>query len=327
LHNVLTGKNFYPVDFEESEKLKFNGPAHSKSKTSPDKVTLDALDSAKEGTIVQFASMVPGGAYYTKKNGFWVNSKDTSSKAKSEEMLNVQSTGHVGNLHFGKKPKSWTPADDKVQVKEPPADAKPLGDRDKAVADEGSFKQHSFNEKSESKLLSAKPEDFDSGIVTSYTGNLAGAVNEHLRETNGSPDDATERLDESMSTLQQDTLLFRGIPPSAFGVTALPRPEQESELKALIGSVKRDYGFMSTSYSSASPPSTNTRVLLKIKAPKGTKALFAQPYSSFGEEQEVLLGRGQQIKVENVTPVSKNGTVQFVVTVRILLPSDPEAVK
>jgi hypothetical protein len=143
------------------------------------------------------------------------------------------------------------------------------------------------------------PPGYDSAVVYDYTSSLASAVNNVLRgRYNGDPTQyqyATARLDKSFSELNQNTLLYRSL--AKFGVHKEYSP---SELKDMIGTVITDKGYLSTTYNPNNGVVGGGPFIMKIRAPKGTKAIYAENGSAFPGEQEIILPRDLKLKLTAV---------------------------
>ena len=147
----------------------------------------------------------------------------------------------------------------------------------------------------------AQMTDEEKIVVRSYSGKLAGELNEYLREglnpstfgtTTGefyenniqTPLDLlTSAIDKS--TLQQDTWLQRGMDKSA--LKKMLGINNFSEIQTLIqdGEILQDKGFMSTSSGKGiASYSDNKPVIVNVYAPKGTKGLYINPISKYGDE-------------------------------------------
>jgi hypothetical protein len=79
-----------------------------------------------------------------------------------------------------------------------------------------------------------------------------------------------------------------------------------------VGSVFRDKGFLSTSRSQGEARSFDHGAMLKITAPKGTRAADVSHHTG-GFEKEILLGRNTNLKVTSIT--SEGGRPVINVTV------------
>ena len=99
-----------------------------------------------------------------------------------------------------------------------------------------------------------------------------------------------------METIKTTTILYRGVSygfleSPQFGLD--PRMRFEELRQNLIGKTFVDKGYMSTTHT---PENHYCSTRLKIKATPGTKAIW----SGNDKEREVVLGRNQKFKVENV---------------------------
>lgn len=189
--------------------------------------------------------------------------------------------------------------------------------------------------------------------ISDYTGSDFRWINGHLRDglnpmVKDSPSWAAEEkriegqvagLDKALARqpLMQDTIVYRNtqltydtyvpvgedaagkmmygeIPKPVFGV---------ADISQAIGQVFEDRGFMSTSIDGRTFSSRVNSIRMKIIAPRGTPALWADPVSRMQGEREMLLGRGLRYVVESATDqstVDRFGTklTKWEVTVRIL---------
>lgn len=149
-------------------------------------------------------------------------------------------------------------------------------------------------------------------IGMSYGGYKRGEIKKLI-------DDMTNIIDKS--SYDSDIWLQRGVRYSGmdkfFGVDIdTLRYSSEKELqKALIDTQPTEYGFMSTAVSKGKGFSGD--IILNIYAPRGTKMMYAEPFSafgmgdgkswdgiskqsSFGGESEMILQRGTKFKVVKV---------------------------
>lgn len=147
--------------------------------------------------------------------------------------------------------------------------------------------------------------------VGRYTGDWAGQVNPALRSwaegfhDDPYDDDAVAVMDSAMQPMKHPAMLFRIMPLSA----VLPHDANTygaqntfDSLQKLIGTAITDEGYVSTSYDlqGSNIQESNPYFSVRIHAPAGTPAVFAQPYSGFQAEHEVVLARGMHFKVNKV---------------------------
>jgi hypothetical protein len=139
------------------------------------------------------------------------------------------------------------------------------------------------------KKQSAITSDPRSSALGAYTGTSV-EINRQLRETrkigSAQTEDRIEKIEGLINDhgeFEADGLLWRGI-----GSQSKTAAEWKN---AQEGQVIRDNGFGSASSrrSGAEKFYSAGGILLKIKWPKGGKAVWAKPVSSFGSEAEVLL--------------------------------------
>jgi hypothetical protein len=148
----------------------------------------------------------------------------------------------------------------------------------------------------------------DRSGVGGYTGLGARNLNAALRA--GLPADAysgsMSALDSALaeSSLPEDMMLYRTVPPSAF----------PDNVESLVGTVLSDKGYLSTSARSGGyAEGSNRDVSIRIAAPKGTPALWMRPVSSVKSEDEVLLGRNLPLVVTNVRAIPEFWGTRYVV--------------
>lgn len=149
-----------------------------------------------------------------------------------------------------------------------------------------------------------------------YTGSHYGTWNGQLRENKGNPslsglDDfytkKTKELDSIMYPVPEDIIVFRGTEWDEFLLrdkrTRNMPPPPPSEL---IGSVQTNHGYMSTSVGDKAAFSNRT-VQIEIRVPEGHGAAWVKPYSSYPDENELLLQRDSNLFIHDVYQ-DRNGT-------------------
>lgn len=159
-------------------------------------------------------------------------------------------------------------------------------------------------------------------IGTSYGGYKPGQVKKLI-------DDMTNIIERSEYDF--DIWVQRGCKRSGmdkfFGISPYDFDLPEAELsKLLVGTTPTEYAFMSTGVAKGKGLNTSGGVLLNVYAPKGTKMMYVEPFSafgngsgrswdgigkqsSFGHEAEMILQRGTKFRV---TKVEKSGGTIFV---------------
>ena len=157
-----------------------------------------------------------------------------------------------------------------------------------------------------------RPNSVQQSAIRTYTGSTYHEINGHIREGGSVMTQRYARhIQESMSPLPKDIVVRRGTSLRALGVQS---PE---ELVGSIGKVFREPAFSSTAVGGSGQ--FGGQVNLIIQAPKGTKAVWARPYSGIPGENELILSAGtrfQILKVEQKT--SQYGGVTNVVHVRVV---------
>lgn len=135
--------------------------------------------------------------------------------------------------------------------------------------------------------------------VRAYTGSHYDTINSSLRSGRGTQ--RTSGIDKAMEPLPDDIMLARGVDHrwvEAYAPGA-PRGDAASIRKALEGKVIVDDGYVSTSIGGQAAFSSQP-VSLKIRANAGTHGVYVDPISMHRGENELLLGRGQQMFVHSV---------------------------
>lgn len=138
-----------------------------------------------------------------------------------------------------------------------------------------------------------------------YTGSSYYSWNEALRKIKGRFDlpggrwDAkTKVADAGMQTIPEDVILRRGTTPIEFAMPDGSRAQTVSDIRSLIGSVQTWKAYASTSV--GREPAFLKSVRLRIAAPKGTRGVYADPWSANPGERELILGRGTRFYVHDV---------------------------
>lgn len=168
--------------------------------------------------------------------------------------------------------------------------------------------------------VSRKPTDDQQWQVDRYTGSWASDINPQLRQ--GEVEDDEEEIvnmDGAMGKLKKPMTLFRAAPTTSVGVPNEGGTSQEvfDALNALVGKDITDPGYLSTSYDVEGSPVAGTPFFtLRIRAPKGTPAVFSQTGSDFQEEHEMTLSRGLPLRVNSVDwQRSPSGNNMFILDV------------
>lgn len=170
-----------------------------------------------------------------------------------------------------------------------------------------------------SKYVGVGKIDLDQ-VGVNYGGYKVGEVHKKI-------DDMTSIIDKC--SYDEDMWLQRGVGYDGmdkfFGINASDFSKSESELSSLlVGTTPTEHGFMSATPVKGKGFSGN--LILNIYAPKGTKMMYAEPFShygggnklkwdgktqqsSFGTEMEMILQRETKFRV---TKVEKNGSGWFI---------------
>jgi hypothetical protein len=165
-------------------------------------------------------------------------------------------------------------------------------------------------------------EPSSSGALSSFTGGGYTGINGGLRDV--PPQPIPPSLVSKVSVLdkatkhptQADAYLFRGDGGKMFGIPAPSLPE----LEAMIGQVKTQNAYMSTSIGSGAAFS-HMKYQVVFRAPAGTHGGWVANKSSVGTgEREFLLARGTQYVIHAVE--YRNGT--YFVQAEILPPGSGE---
>jgi SPP1 gp7 family putative phage head morphogenesis protein len=136
------------------------------------------------------------------------------------------------------------------------------------------------------------------GAITGYIGNGYQDINDGLRS--GNIDAHSREMSEHLSSAMQ---------PLPAAVIVHRELDDEQALRDLSpGDVIADHGFSSTSLTSgAYDVGRENKTVLHITVPKGTPAVWAQPFSDSPEERELILDRDQPLHLTAVHRDSQRG--------------------
>lgn len=153
--------------------------------------------------------------------------------------------------------------------------------------------------------------------INLYTKSNYMQINAELRTKNVSSYyyNIIQSIDSALAkfTLVEDTILWRGVQIGAFNHLGI---HDYAGLQALIGQTYIDLGYMSTSpsYDCSFAKYQSYEVVFKIKAPAGTTGAYVNQLSDFyNTENEFLLGRGQELMIENVSKQNIDGVEKIVI--------------
>lgn len=129
-------------------------------------------------------------------------------------------------------------------------------------------------------------------VLRDYTGSDFSSINYSLRKQRGTKENC-DRINDmtaaiSKSKTKQDMWLSRGVDfealPSMFGIK--PSNFREDKIGSLVGKSGKDEGFMSCGTTTQTGYSVGSDVDLKIYVPKGSEAMYAEPFARFGSNPE-----------------------------------------
>ena len=129
-------------------------------------------------------------------------------------------------------------------------------------------------------------------VLRDYTGSDFSSINYSLRKQRGTKENC-DRINDmtaaiSKSKTKQDMWLSRGVDfealPSMFGIK--PSNFREDKIGSLVGKSGKDEGFMSCGTTTQTGYSDGSDVDLKIYVPKGSEAMYAEPFARFGSNPE-----------------------------------------
>lgn len=141
--------------------------------------------------------------------------------------------------------------------------------------------------------------------VYDYTTDSFGPINAGLRgEGPISPAHQTtiDDLSAAMRPLPQEATFARHMSSSDFHAYSGDRALKQEELSRMVGQTITHEGFTSTSLHESDISHLERDVQVKIYAPPGTRAVYAEPLSAHKGEREMILDRGTSFKVIDVTP-------------------------
>ena len=167
----------------------------------------------------------------------------------------------------------------------------------------GKPSNHSINTDISKSGLTHKSGEATAG----YTGTTsASIINDLLRQGLDTKDyqSVIDRLDSNMEEIKVDTLLKRGVSfnflkanSEAFGITEDMGYKEVQ--KNIIGKSFKELGYSSATYGDESDYGS---IHLKIKCPKGTKAIW----TGNDKEKEVIISRGTTFKVNDYRRENEN---------------------
>lgn len=168
-----------------------------------------------------------------------------------------------------------------------------------------------------------------------YTDEDFGDINKALKRGYLPDDDTQDQIRNitkaiEKSTYDKDMVLRRGVQneSSVFGFSV--SKASEGQLKSLVGKTFKMKQFGSFGASEGAGMTGHAEIILR--APKGTKMLYTEPFSAFseanegwtwngktrqtgiGSENEVILQRGTSYKVDKVAVVNGKNRIYATVT-------------
>jgi hypothetical protein len=192
---------------------------------------------------------------------------------------------------------------------------------DRSVSDQMTFKEP-YDESTMSniwkKATKGKPwTALQKYALKTYTGGAYTSINNFLRGKSSTISDYlwkdANHIQAGMRPTPEPLLLYRGTGMDALGIST------QDELKQLVGQIRVQNGYNSTSIKSGSAFGGNIK--FKIEVPTGTPIAWVKNISQHKTEKEVLLPAGLHYEILEVIPHTF-GT-GGVVRVRIVPDPDP----
>lgn len=164
----------------------------------------------------------------------------------------------------------------------------------KAASDDGDFTPENVEEiiaRQTTPITSGAYERGEIHSIGYYSTMGYSDVNQTLRGQAGASEDTDRhvaRIDSAMSksALLKDTTVYRGVRADTY--------QQLFNMRK--GGVFADPAYMSTSTDESQAITFSEGKLIRLKLPKGTKAMDIVPYSDLPELQEILLPRGTSLR-------------------------------
>lgn len=169
----------------------------------------------------------------------------------------------------------------------------------------------------ESLSISGELTESEKRSIINYTGSWSSPMNFHFRNKETSTDkdllDAISNLDRAIekSVIKEDMMLYRGASANIFSDDLLDLAYDNP--KELQGYTIQDLGYMSTSTGYKSK--FDADVIMQIKAPKGTKGIWAEPMSTSKGEMEVILKRGTTLEIKDAKLNEDTGILNILLEV------------
>ncbi len=287
------GKKVYAKTAPAKPKAPKRAPSASSGGLDPALVArLRASPAAQKALGLKPSAASPSTAKPSAKK---TPAKKAKPKARIDKPVLSESQGEsLAALRRAKsKPKSKAkpkakPTEKAKPKAKPSAKDKPSKTRDYIDGDTASPAAIKKMEKIENATYS-KFSKSEKTSLKEYTGDGYESINKNLR-SGGKPTGAAVEMDKafSSSSLSHDMEVHRG-----FTLGGGRKPPK-------IGSTMQDNAYMSTSHGQRRAEGFLSRkdesVLMKIRVPKGSKAIYIGKNSKYGNEQELLLDRGAQVK-------------------------------
>lgn len=219
------------------------------------------------------------------------------------ELLKVKT--QIANV--GKKPANFTknPIDDII------SNAKKFGTDKDAIA------YHTANNYSDNLWRNVFTSDDREGIKR-YTGSFYRQMNRDLRSGKYKTSSVQWDIDNCTSALSKasvadDVLVYRGMGTQSSVARFLGVPESslvnDSVRNALVGTRVTEKGFLSTAIV---PGRAWSGCKLDIYLPKGTKAMYVDPVSTYSGEQEMLIQRNSTFEIKEFETDSSGNVTKIV---------------
>lgn len=164
-----------------------------------------------------------------------------------------------------------------------------------------------------------KPTKQEERALQDYLDRGYEDINEMLRHGKvgfgGDKLETTEEIQQIDSLIDRYTLpetveVVRTESPSAFGLPRNSYHAEDYDLKALEGQTFREDGYLSTSMRTEPATLLRKPIYMKIKVPKGNKAMYvAHEPGALSREQELMIERGAEIRINRADLIDDpNGT-------------------
>lgn len=306
-----------------------------KQAAKPHVATMQEVGLSPEGT-----KLIWGKSTFVKYSGGWLD-EDTAESYSAYDMLDNLDGEPVrfaipksASPNYNKPKKTKSTSEDDIFSEERRKNAFSTSDPQKA--------DDLLREKS-GKVWRSIDQDAKNALA-SYTGSGYMDINDALRNDDfwGNSDrNRVNRITDaiSKSTLDEDMWLYRGFGTAAAekmfelddgDLSGVALGDSDFDIQSLVGLEGTDKGFISCGTAEGKGFSSRP-VQLKIFTPKGTEALYAEPFSKngagdkqywdgsskqswFSSEFETIIQRGSTLKIVSATKEGSHLVLETVVT-------------